>query len=238
MEQRNELEWLNQEWRRNVWARHEEEERYARENRDDRERHVRENQRERDRYRRARNRDSLTRDRQWEEQYLSGRERERREFQQEREDAEQYLRGRNMELLVQQPVDRAQMRIAGGPPSTLRHHSSAYSLQTQPSFNSIRSPISTQPGPSTTSSNLSPYNFRADNQGRLSLQGLRQSSDVRPIAKQVPRSQFPTTFSQQSQDHPAGSQQTSSETKLISHKADVSVSNFELFDTQKPPADA
>lgn len=195
-------------------------------------------QRERDRCRRARNRDSLTRDRQWEEQYLSGRERERREFQQEREEAEQYLRGHNMELLVQQPVDRAQMRIAEGPPSTLRHHSSAYSLQTQPSFNSITSPISTQPGPSTTSSNLSPYNFRADNHGRLSLQDLRQSSDVRPIALEVTHSQFPTTFSQQSQEQPAGSQQTSSETKLISHKADVSVSNFELFDTQKPQADA
>ncbi|OBT94327.2 hypothetical protein VE01_07702 [Pseudogymnoascus verrucosus] len=227
VEQRDELEWLNQEWRRKVWASHDEEERYAREN-----------QRERERYRRERNRDSLTRYKQYEEHYFSGRERERPASRQENEEAERYLRRRDMELLAQRPVDRAEMQIAEGPSSTLRHHSSAYSLQTQPNSNSIMFPISTQPGPSTTSSNLSPYNFSADNLGRLSLQDLRQSSDVRPIATQVPRSQFPTAFSQQSQEQPAGSQQTSSTTKLISHKADVLVSNFELFDNQKPSGDA
>ncbi|OBT80206.1 hypothetical protein VF21_00560 [Pseudogymnoascus sp. 05NY08] len=154
------------------------------------------------------------------------------------EDREQYRRAHDREDFAQQPLDMARLRIMGDPPSTLRHHSSAYSLQTQPSSNSIRSPSSTQPGPSTTSSNLSPYRFRPDNHGRLSLQDFRQSSDVRPIAKQVSGSQFPTRFSRQSQDQPAGSQQTSSTTKLKSHKANVSVSNFELFDDQKVLEDA
>ncbi|EHK99592.1 putative GYF domain-containing protein mpd2 [Glarea lozoyensis 74030] len=57
-----------------------------------------------------------------------------------RKQEEQYLMARQREFLAQQQVNMKQMQL-GGLPSSLHHHSSAHSLQSQPSFGSISSPI-------------------------------------------------------------------------------------------------
>ncbi|KAH6676552.1 hypothetical protein B0J14DRAFT_616038 [Halenospora varia] len=57
-----------------------------------------------------------------------------------RKQEEQYLMARQREFLAQQQVNMKQMQM-GGLPSALHHHSSAHSLQSQPSFGSITSPI-------------------------------------------------------------------------------------------------
>ncbi|ATZ55472.1 hypothetical protein BCIN_12g00660 [Botrytis cinerea B05.10] len=59
---------------------------------------------------------------------------------------EQYLMARQREFLAAQQVNMKQMQM-GGLPSTLHHHSSAHSLQSQPSFGSMTSPISMPPQP-------------------------------------------------------------------------------------------
>ncbi|PQE20524.1 GYF domain-containing protein [Rutstroemia sp. NJR-2017a BBW] len=63
-----------------------------------------------------------------------------------RKQEEQYLMARQREFLAQQQVSMKQMQM-GGLPSTLHHHSSAHSLQSQPSFGSITSPIAMPPQP-------------------------------------------------------------------------------------------
>ncbi|KAI9649920.1 kinesin-like protein [Ciborinia camelliae] len=63
-----------------------------------------------------------------------------------RKQEEQYLMARQREFLAQQQVSMKQMQM-GGLPSTLHHHSSAHSLQSQPSFGSMTTPISMPPQP-------------------------------------------------------------------------------------------
>jgi PERQ amino acid-rich with GYF domain-containing protein len=63
-----------------------------------------------------------------------------------RKQEEQYLMARQREFLAQQQVNMKQMQL-GGIPSSLHHHSSAHSLQSQPSFGSISSPIGMPPQP-------------------------------------------------------------------------------------------
>lgn len=69
-----------------------------------------------------------------------------------RKQEEQYLMARQKEHLAQQQVMMKQMQIQGAPhnihPQQLQHHSSAHSLQSQPSFGSITSPgAGYQPSP-------------------------------------------------------------------------------------------
>jgi PERQ amino acid-rich with GYF domain-containing protein len=58
-----------------------------------------------------------------------------------RKQEEQYLMARQREFLAQQQVTMKQMQMQGALPAVLHHHSSAHSLQSQPSFGSITSPI-------------------------------------------------------------------------------------------------
>ena len=68
-----------------------------------------------------------------------------------RKQEEQYLMARQKEHLAQQQVMIKQMHLQNGPsnlyPQQLHHHSSAHSLQSQPSFGSITSPTGYQPSP-------------------------------------------------------------------------------------------
>ena len=68
-----------------------------------------------------------------------------------RKQEEQYLMARQKEHLMQQQVFLKQMHVSGLPhgmsPQQLHHHSSAHSLQSQPSYGSITSPIGYQPSP-------------------------------------------------------------------------------------------
>ena len=68
-----------------------------------------------------------------------------------RKQEEQYLMARQKEHLAQQQVMIKQMHMQGGPLSLhaqqLHHHSSAHSLQSQPSYGSITSPTGYQPSP-------------------------------------------------------------------------------------------
>ncbi|OBT54885.1 hypothetical protein VE04_04969 [Pseudogymnoascus sp. 24MN13] len=141
-----------------------------------------------------------------------------------RKQEEQYLMARQREFLAQQQVNMKQMQMPGGLPSALHHHSSAHSLQSQPSFGSITSPIgpimpqqqiptsgssffdaSARPAP-TTGSNLPPDFFREDEVARLSLQDRQQTFGAPTGAAQASRSQLPAIFSQQSQAQAAASQ--------------------------------
>ncbi|KFY76867.1 hypothetical protein V499_03558 [Pseudogymnoascus sp. VKM F-103] len=141
-----------------------------------------------------------------------------------RKQEEQYLMARQREFLAQQQVNMKQMQMPGGLPSALHHHSSAHSLQSQPSFGSITSPIgpimpqqqiptsgssffdaSARPAP-TTGSNLPPDFFREDEVARLSLQDRQQTFGAPTGATQASRTQLPAIFSQQSQAQAAASQ--------------------------------
>ncbi|KAI7977076.1 hypothetical protein EIK77_005281 [Talaromyces pinophilus] len=67
-----------------------------------------------------------------------------------RKQEEQYLMARQKEHLAQQQAMMKQMQLQGGPHSVqpqLQHHSSAHSLQSQPSFGSITSPTGYQQSP-------------------------------------------------------------------------------------------
>ncbi|KAK6586727.1 hypothetical protein PZA11_000017 [Diplocarpon coronariae] len=106
-----------------------------------------------------------------------------------RKQEEQFLMARQKEFLAQQQVNVKQMQM-GGIPSALHHHSSAHSLQSQPSFGSITSPIGlpqTQiqnvagfydgaprqfPAPSTAAT-VSDF-FREEELARLSLRDRQQ----------------------------------------------------------------
>ncbi|KAK2627656.1 hypothetical protein QTJ16_002302 [Diplocarpon rosae] len=61
-----------------------------------------------------------------------------------RKQEEQFLMARQKEFLAQQQVNVKQMQM-GGITSALHHHSSAHSLQSQPSFGSVTSPIGMPP---------------------------------------------------------------------------------------------
>lgn len=102
-----------------------------------------------------------------------------------RKQEEQYLMARQREFLAQQQVNMKQMQMQGGIPASLHHHSSAHSLQSQPSFGSITSPIgmpqgqlpgvssffdgARQPPPATGMGLPSDY-FREEEMARLNLQ--------------------------------------------------------------------
>ncbi|KAF4629921.1 hypothetical protein G7Y89_g8221 [Cudoniella acicularis] len=107
-----------------------------------------------------------------------------------RKQEEQYLMARQREFLAQQQVNMKQMQM-GGLPSALHHHSSAHSLQSQPSFGSITSPIGMPPQPPLPSvsgffdqprqtGNVAPSSampadfFREEELARLSLQDRQQ----------------------------------------------------------------
>ena len=65
-----------------------------------------------------------------------------------RKQEEQYLMARQKEHLAQQQVMIKQIQhMQGGPGQQLHHHSSAHSLQSQPSYGSITSPTGYQPSP-------------------------------------------------------------------------------------------
>lgn len=64
-----------------------------------------------------------------------------------RKQEEQYLMARQREFLTHQQQANLKQMAMGGHPSTLHHHSSAHSLQSQPSFGSMSSPISMPPQP-------------------------------------------------------------------------------------------
>lgn len=61
-----------------------------------------------------------------------------------RKQEEQYLMARQREFLAQQQANMKQLQMSGIP-AALHHHSSAHSLQSQPSFGSITSPIGMPP---------------------------------------------------------------------------------------------
>ena len=63
-----------------------------------------------------------------------------------RKQEEQFLMARQREFLAhQQAVNKMQMQTPGGASGALHHHSSAHSLQSQPSFGSMASPIGMPP---------------------------------------------------------------------------------------------
>jgi PERQ amino acid-rich with GYF domain-containing protein len=132
-----------------------------------------------------------------------------------RKQEEQYLMARQREFLAQQQVNLKQLQMQGGLPSALHHHSSAHSLQSQPSFGSITSPIGMPPqGPmpigssffdgsrqpiAPTSLNLGPEFFREDELSRLSLQDRQQLMGGQSQAQQLP-----PMFPQQPEAHRDG----------------------------------
>lgn len=129
-----------------------------------------------------------------------------------RKQEEQYLMARQREFLAQQQVNMKQIQqMQAGLPSALHHHSSAHSLQSQPSFGSIASPIGLppqaqlpgtsgffdsirQPVPAGGVGMPSDF-FREDELARLSLQE-RQQTFGPGIASQTSQ-QLPALFSQQ-----------------------------------------
>ncbi|KAE8442572.1 hypothetical protein EG329_003059 [Mollisiaceae sp. DMI_Dod_QoI] len=107
-----------------------------------------------------------------------------------RKQEEQFLMARQREFLAQQQVNMKQMQMSGLP-STLHHHSSAHSLQSQPSFGSMTSPIGMppqppmpgvagffdgppRPMPTQGAAGITADFFREDELARLSLQERQQ----------------------------------------------------------------
>lgn len=118
-----------------------------------------------------------------------------------RKQEEQYLMARQREFLAQQQVNMKQMQMQGGGPASLHHQSSVHSLQSQPSFGSMTTPIgmpppnpmsqgagffdhSRQSGPG--SSALPQDFFREEELARLSLQD-RQPQFGAPGSQHDPR---------------------------------------------------
>jgi PERQ amino acid-rich with GYF domain-containing protein len=135
-----------------------------------------------------------------------------------RKQEEQYLMARQREFLAQQQVNMKQMQMQGGLPSALHHHSSAHSLQSQPSFGSITSPIGPMPPqqiPAPVSAffdntirpapvqqpglNMPRDFFREDEIARLSLQDRQQSFGIPMSEAQAQKLQLNPLFSQQSE---------------------------------------
>ncbi|KAL8637180.1 MAG: hypothetical protein Q9228_005524, partial [Teloschistes exilis] len=105
-----------------------------------------------------------------------------------RKQEEQYLMARQKEHLAQQQVIiKQQMHIQGGPhgmhSQQLHHHSSAHSLQSQPSYGSITSPTGYQPspaqGPIQPPSAMSTF-FDASRSGASNLMGMPPASEHLP----------------------------------------------------------
>lgn len=138
-----------------------------------------------------------------------------------RKQEEQYLMARQREFLAQQQVNMKQMQMSGLP-SSLHHHSSAHSLQSQPSFGSMTSPIGMPPQPPLpsvggffdgpprqipTSSGLPPDFFREEDLARLSLQDRQAVFNAAAAGPQLPSQVQPVgmhgSFAQR-QDDPQG----------------------------------
>jgi PERQ amino acid-rich with GYF domain-containing protein len=113
-----------------------------------------------------------------------------------RKQEEQYLMARQREFLAQQQVNLKQLQMSGIPAS-LHHHSSAHSLQSQPSFGSMTSPLGIPqqaplpgvPGffdgpprqiPPQGSSGIASDFFSQDELSRLSLQERQHFSSGGP----------------------------------------------------------
>lgn len=125
-----------------------------------------------------------------------------------RKQEEQFLMARQREYLAQQQVSMKQMQMSGMP-SALHHHSSAHSLQSQPSFGSMTSPIGMPPqppipgvsgffdgpprqvAPPQVSGGMAPDFFRSEDIARLSLQDRQQL-----FGAAVPGSQQPSQAQQ------------------------------------------
>ena len=130
-----------------------------------------------------------------------------------RKQEEQYLMARQREFLAQQQVNMKQLQMSGLPGS-LHHHSSAHSLQSQPSFGSITSPIGIPqqapiPGvsgffdgpprqvPNQGTSGLASDFFPQDELSRLSLQERQQLFGTGGQVSQTSHAQqISTMFSQ------------------------------------------
>ncbi|RDW69395.1 GYF protein [Coleophoma cylindrospora] len=148
-----------------------------------------------------------------------------------RKQEEQYLMARQREFLAQQQVNMKQMQMSGLP-SALHHQSSIHSLQSQPSFGSMTSPIGMPPQAGLASVGF-PYDaprqppvqgagipfdtFREDELARLSLQDRQQLFNAVPQppqniqAQQVPQpyvesvgQQSETSSNDQRQSDPQG----------------------------------
>jgi PERQ amino acid-rich with GYF domain-containing protein len=132
-----------------------------------------------------------------------------------RKQEEQFLMARQREYLAQQQVSMKQMQMSGMP-SALHHHSSAHSLQSQPSFGSMTSPIGIPPQPpiqgvsgffdgpprqvppTQVGGGMGPDFFRAEDIARLSLQDRQQLFGAAAPSSQQPSQvqQIAATFSQ------------------------------------------
>ncbi|KAI9731608.1 MAG: hypothetical protein M1818_007738 [Claussenomyces sp. TS43310] len=130
-----------------------------------------------------------------------------------RKQEEQYLMARQREFLAQQQVNMKQMQMQSGIPSSLHHHSSAHSLQSQPSFGSMASPIGMPPqgqlpgNPGFFESTrqpvpaggigLPPDYFREDELARLNLQERQQPFGPGMGVQAAQSQQLPSMFAQQ-----------------------------------------
>lgn len=131
-----------------------------------------------------------------------------------RKQEEQFLMARQREFLAQQQVNMKQMQMTGLP-STLHHHSSAHSLQSQPSFGSMTSPIGMPPQPpipgvagffdgpprqlqTQGASGIPADFFREDELARLSLQDRQQLFGTQqPSQQSIHAQQIASIFAQQ-----------------------------------------
>jgi PERQ amino acid-rich with GYF domain-containing protein len=128
-----------------------------------------------------------------------------------RKQEEQFLMARQREYLAQQQVSMKQLQMSGMP-SALHHHSSAHSLQSQPSFGSMTSPIGMPPQPPMPGVSgffdgpprqvpppqvgaMGPDFFRAEDIARLSLQDRQQLFGAAAPGSQQPSQTKPTTIS-------------------------------------------
>ncbi|KAL8665732.1 MAG: hypothetical protein Q9202_002042 [Teloschistes flavicans] len=139
-----------------------------------------------------------------------------------RKQEEQYLMARQKEHLAQQQiVIKQQMHIQGGPhgmhSQQLHHHSSAHSLQSQPSYGSITSPTGYQPspaqGPIQPPNAMSSF-FDSSRSGAPNLIGMAPASehlpplreDELPALMERLNAQRPAPMTYGGPFHPAGYQ--------------------------------
>ncbi|KAJ5042325.1 uncharacterized protein L3040_004877 [Drepanopeziza brunnea f. sp. 'multigermtubi'] len=119
-----------------------------------------------------------------------------------RKQEEQFLMARQKEFLAQQQVNVKQMQM-GGLPSALHHHSSAHSLQSQPSFGSMTSPIGL---PQSQMQNVAGYyegpprQFPAPSGGGIASEFFREEELAR-LSLRDRQQLFPSAPPQQQSTH-------------------------------------